>query len=74
MQNADQNELDKFSQLAHRWWDPHSEFRPLHEINPLRLGWIDAMAGGLAGLGDEAQRLVGRTDIRGEAALIADIG
>ena len=42
--NADQNELDKFSELAHRWWDPNSEFRPLHEINPLRLGFIDAIA------------------------------
>ena len=41
MTNADPNELDKFSQLAHRWWDPQSEFRPLHEINPLRLGWIE---------------------------------
>jgi 2-polyprenyl-6-hydroxyphenyl methylase / 3-demethylubiquinone-9 3-methyltransferase len=41
MINADQNELDKFSQLAHRWWDPNSEFKPLHEINPLRLQWID---------------------------------
>lgn len=48
MQNADPLELDKFSQLAHRWWDPHSEFRPLHEINPLRLEWIDRHAG-LAG-------------------------
>ena len=38
--NADPQELGKFSALAHRWWDPHSEFRPLHEINPLRLGWI----------------------------------
>jgi 2-polyprenyl-6-hydroxyphenyl methylase/3-demethylubiquinone-9 3-methyltransferase len=46
--NADPHELEKFSQLAHRWWDPHSEFRPLHEINPLRLRWIDARAG-LAG-------------------------
>ena len=44
MQNADQNELDKFSQLAHRWWDPHSEFKPLHQINPLRLAWIDSHA------------------------------
>jgi 2-polyprenyl-6-hydroxyphenyl methylase/3-demethylubiquinone-9 3-methyltransferase len=41
MLNADQNELDKFSNLAHRWWDPSSEFKPLHEINPLRLEWID---------------------------------
>ncbi|WP_263771077.1 bifunctional 2-polyprenyl-6-hydroxyphenol methylase/3-demethylubiquinol 3-O-methyltransferase UbiG [Propionivibrio soli] len=41
MVNADATELDKFSQLAHRWWDPSSEFKPLHDINPLRLGWID---------------------------------
>jgi 2-polyprenyl-6-hydroxyphenyl methylase / 3-demethylubiquinone-9 3-methyltransferase len=39
--NADPQELDKFGELAHRWWDPHSEFKPLHDINPLRLGWID---------------------------------
>lgn len=45
MINADQNELDKFSQLAHRWWDPKSEFKPLHDINPLRLEWIDGHAG-----------------------------
>jgi 2-polyprenyl-6-hydroxyphenyl methylase/3-demethylubiquinone-9 3-methyltransferase len=45
MLNADPNELDKFSQLAHRWWDPDSEFKPLHEINPLRLGWIEKHAG-----------------------------
>jgi 2-polyprenyl-6-hydroxyphenyl methylase/3-demethylubiquinone-9 3-methyltransferase len=45
MLNADPNELDKFSQLAHRWWDPDSEFRPLHEINPLRLEWIEKHAG-----------------------------
>lgn len=45
MLNADQNELDKFSQLAHRWWDPNSEFKPLHDINPLRLAWIDNHAG-----------------------------
>ena len=42
--NADQSELDKFSELAHRWWDPNSEFRPLHEINPLRLDHIDRLA------------------------------
>jgi 2-polyprenyl-6-hydroxyphenyl methylase/3-demethylubiquinone-9 3-methyltransferase len=46
--NADPAELEKFSRLAHRWWDPHGEFRPLHEINPLRLDWIDRHAG-LAG-------------------------
>ena len=42
--NADPQELAKFSELAHRWWDTESEFRPLHQINPLRLGWIDAHA------------------------------
>jgi len=42
--NADQSELDKFSALAHRWWDPQSEFKPLHEINPLRLAWIERIA------------------------------
>ena len=40
--NADPHELQKFSDLAHRWWDPTSEFRPLHDINPLRLEWINA--------------------------------
>jgi 2-polyprenyl-6-hydroxyphenyl methylase / 3-demethylubiquinone-9 3-methyltransferase len=39
-QNVDPAELAKFSELAHRWWDTESEFRPLHQINPLRLGWI----------------------------------
>jgi 2-polyprenyl-6-hydroxyphenyl methylase/3-demethylubiquinone-9 3-methyltransferase len=43
--NVDPKELEKFSQLAHRWWDPNSEFKPLHEINPLRLSWIDEKAG-----------------------------
>jgi 2-polyprenyl-6-hydroxyphenyl methylase/3-demethylubiquinone-9 3-methyltransferase len=42
--NADPQELAKFSDLAHRWWDTESEFRPLHQINPLRLDWIDARA------------------------------
>jgi 2-polyprenyl-6-hydroxyphenyl methylase/3-demethylubiquinone-9 3-methyltransferase len=42
--NADPQELAKFSELAHRWWDPNSEFKPLHRINPLRLDWIDAQA------------------------------
>ena len=44
MINADPQELSKFSDLAHRWWDPESEFRPLHQINPLRLRWIDDQA------------------------------
>ena len=42
--NADPRELEKFSALAHRWWDPQSEFKPLHQINPLRLDWIDGLA------------------------------
>jgi 2-polyprenyl-6-hydroxyphenyl methylase/3-demethylubiquinone-9 3-methyltransferase len=42
--NVDPAELAKFSDLAHRWWDPESEFRPLHEINPLRLDWINGLA------------------------------
>ena len=48
MINADPIELDKFGELAHRWWDPNSEFKPLHDINPLRLDWIDRTIG-LAG-------------------------
>jgi 2-polyprenyl-6-hydroxyphenyl methylase/3-demethylubiquinone-9 3-methyltransferase len=48
MANADPVELEKFSQLAHKWWDPNSEFKPLHDINPLRLDYIDRRAG-LAG-------------------------
>jgi 2-polyprenyl-6-hydroxyphenyl methylase/3-demethylubiquinone-9 3-methyltransferase len=43
--NADPQELAKFGDLAHRWWDPNSEFKPLHDINPLRLGWIDRNCG-----------------------------
>ena len=42
MNNADAQELAKFSDLAHHWWDTESEFRPLHQINPLRLDWINA--------------------------------
>jgi 2-polyprenyl-6-hydroxyphenyl methylase/3-demethylubiquinone-9 3-methyltransferase len=44
MINADPHELAKFGELAHRWWDAESDFRPLHEINPLRLDWIDGLA------------------------------
>jgi len=44
MNNVDAQELAKFSELAHRWWDPESEFRPLHQINPLRLEWLDELA------------------------------
>jgi len=42
--NADPQELSKFSELAHRWWDTGGEFRPLHAINPLRLDWIDRLS------------------------------
>jgi len=44
MTNADPQELAKFSELAHRWWDAESEFKPLHQINPLRLDWINALS------------------------------
>ena len=47
--NADPAELAKFSEQAHRWWDPDSEFGPLHAMNPLRLNWIADLAGGLGG-------------------------
>ncbi len=47
--NFDQAELDKFSALASRWWDPESDFKPLHAINPLRLGWIQDLAGPISG-------------------------
>jgi len=43
--NVDPAELAKFAALAHRWWDPTGEFKPLHEINPLRLGWIEQIVG-----------------------------
>ncbi len=46
--NADPSELDKFARVA-QWWDPEGECRPLHEINPLRLGWIERQSGGLRG-------------------------
>jgi 2-polyprenyl-6-hydroxyphenyl methylase / 3-demethylubiquinone-9 3-methyltransferase len=45
MLNADPAELEKFGDLAHHWWDPNSEFKPLHDINPLRLDWIDQAIG-----------------------------
>ncbi len=56
--NADPQELAKFSELAHRWWDPTSEFKPLHQINPLRLDWIE--------------RLLGVSGVRGKQVL--DVG
>ena len=46
--NVDHAEVGKFEELASRWWDRHSEFKPLHDINPLRLDYIDSIAG-LAG-------------------------
>ncbi len=47
--NVDANEIKKFEDVAHRWWDRDSEFRPLHEINPLRLNYIDENANGIKG-------------------------
>ena len=47
--NVDPQEIAKFEAFAAIWWDQHSEFRPLHQINPLRLNWIDEHSGGLAG-------------------------
>ncbi|MBS1269580.1 MAG: Ubiquinone biosynthesis O-methyltransferase [Gammaproteobacteria bacterium] len=44
MSNVDAEEIQKFEKLASRWWDPHGEFKPLHDINPLRLGYIDERA------------------------------
>jgi 2-polyprenyl-6-hydroxyphenyl methylase / 3-demethylubiquinone-9 3-methyltransferase len=44
MINVDPAEIAKFSELAHRWWDPGSDFKPLHDINPLRLNYIDSLA------------------------------
>ena len=46
MSNVDFNEVDKFAQLASRWWDKNSEFKPLHDINPLRLNYIKEHCGG----------------------------
>jgi 2-polyprenyl-6-hydroxyphenyl methylase/3-demethylubiquinone-9 3-methyltransferase len=47
--NVDPREVSKFEELAARWWDPNSEFKPLHDINPLRLDYIDRQSGGIAG-------------------------
>ena len=47
---VDREEINKFEELAERWWDPESEFKPLHQINPLRLTWIDNTVNGLNGL------------------------
>lgn len=41
--NVDAAEINKFAALAHKWWDPESEFKPLHRINPLRLNWIQSL-------------------------------
>jgi len=48
-ENVDYAEIAKFEELAHRWWDPDSEFKPLHDINPLRLAYVDEGCGGLSG-------------------------
>lgn len=86
--NVDQAELDKFQTIASRWWDPNSEFKPLHRINPLRLDWIERQAGGLAdkrvvdvgcGGGILAESMAGRgadvlgIDLAGESLQVADL-
>ena len=72
--NADPAEIAKFEALASRWWDPQSEFKPLHEINPLRLDYIDQRCGGLAGKTVVARaRLAGqRLDAARELLLLAE--
>ena len=63
--NVDPAELAKFGALAHRWWDPGQRmFGPLHEINPLRLDWIERVAGGLAGKRVARRRLRRRHPVR----------
>ena len=47
MSNADQAELNKFEQVAAQWWNPESEFKPLHQMNPVRANWIDQKVDGL---------------------------
>ena len=47
--NVDPAEIDKFQSIASRWWDPESEFKPLHQINPLRVAYIEQQASGLGG-------------------------
>ncbi|EHR42689.1 bifunctional 2-polyprenyl-6-hydroxyphenol methylase/3-demethylubiquinol 3-O-methyltransferase UbiG [Alishewanella jeotgali] len=47
--NVDQNEISKFNEIAARWWDPEGEFKPLHLLNPTRLGYISDQLGGLFG-------------------------
>jgi 2-polyprenyl-6-hydroxyphenyl methylase/3-demethylubiquinone-9 3-methyltransferase len=67
--NADPAELAKFSDLAHRWWDPQSEFRPLHEINPLRLNWLSGLVAGGAGKGLEGKTVL---DVGCGGGILAD--
>ena len=73
--NADPAELAKFSALAHRWWDPESEFRPLHRINPLRLAHIERLGerAGLGGRGRETRVLERAAGSVSEAARLAGI-
>ncbi|UAY78558.1 bifunctional 2-polyprenyl-6-hydroxyphenol methylase/3-demethylubiquinol 3-O-methyltransferase UbiG [Pasteurella canis] len=49
MQNIDQQELDKFEKMAKNWWDPQGDFKPIHQLNPLRLSYIAQQANGLLG-------------------------
>ena len=79
-ENVDAAELAKFAALAHQWWDPESSmFGPLHKMNPLRLDWIDRMAGGLSGkrvvdVGCGGGILTEAMAARGATALGIDLG
>jgi len=77
--NVDYQEIAKFEELASRWWDPDSEFKPLHDINPLRLDYIDERVGGLAGrrtldIGCGGGILAESMALRGAQVLGIDLG
>lgn len=78
-ENVDANEIKKFEDLAHRWWDRNSEFKPLHDINPLRLNYIDENSGRLKGkkvidVGCGGGILTESMALRGADALGIDMG
>ena len=79
IENVDANEIKKFEDIAHRWWDRESEFKPLHDINPLRLNYIDANSDGLKGkkvidVGCGGGILTESMALRGANALGIDMG
>ena len=77
--NVDYQEIAKFEELASRWWDPDSEFKPLHDMNPLRLDYIDQRVGGLSGqrvvdIGCGGGILAESMALRGASVLGIDMG